>query len=231
MEEQVPMINVRTLYDRLAAPVTAFDCGKKCAPHNPSGKPFCCDICQAVPAAYYQEWEYLRLHTDLWHAWRGDECPEDPTDPETLRAAYPEHMLPLACKGPTHCQRSYPALSCRQFPFFPYITSRGRFLGLAYEWAFEPTCWVISNLDAVTDEFRQAFVSVYAEILAGWQAEFESYYTLSAEMRQHFAGLKRRIPILHRNGGYYLLSPVSERLQRIAPERFRRFGEYRLEKS
>jgi hypothetical protein len=52
---------------------------------------------------------------------------------------------------------------------------------------------------------------------------------LSEEMREHFAGQKRRIPILHRNGGYYLLSPLSERLRRVRPDQFRQFGPYKVQ--
>lgn len=234
----VPKINIRELYDRFDAPVTPFDCGQKCAPHNPSGKPFCCDICQAVPAAYYQEWEYLQPRTDLWHEWRGDECSAEPVGsadpapaselihPDDLLAETPEHMLLLACKGPAHCQREYRAMSCRQFPFFPYITSQGDFIGLAYEWEFEPVCWVISNLGAVTDAYREEFVQVYDALFGGWPEEFESYAIKSEQMRLHFAALKRRIPLLHRSGSFYLLSPGSERLQRVPVERLPRFGPY-----
>jgi hypothetical protein len=222
-----PRLDIRSLYDRFNAPVTEFDCGQKCAPHNPSGKPFCCDICHAVPAAYRQEWDYLRPNTDLWHKWRGDECPEDPVDPAELRAVTPEHMLLLACQGPELCQRPFRALSCRQFPFFPYVTSDYRFIGLAYEWNFEPTCWVISNLGSVTETFRQEFVRVYDELFAQWQEEFDSYALLSEEMRAHFSAKKRRIPLLHRGGGYYLISPDSERIRRVTANQFRRFGPYK----
>ncbi len=226
MAKFTPRLNLRQIYDRFDAPVTAFDCGKKCAPHNPSGKPFCCDICQAIPAAYQQEWEYLRQNTDLWHAWRGDECPEDPDDPAELLEETPEHMLLLACQGPAHCQRAFRAVSCRQFPFFPYVSSDYRFLGLAYEWEFEPVCWAISNLSAVTDTYRQEFIQTYDMLFALWQEEFESYAIRSEEMRAHFAAQKRRIPLLHRNGRDYLISPGSERLRRASPDQFRRFGPY-----
>ncbi len=222
-----PRLNVRALYDRFDAPVTEIDCGTMCAPHNSSGKPFCCDICHSVPAAFHQEWAYLQVNTDLWHAWRGDECLSEPVDPGTLLEETPEHMLLLACQGPALCQRSYRALSCRQFPFFPYITRQGRFIGLAYNWDFEALCWVISNLGKVTGAFRQEFVQVYDALLARWPAEFDSYAACSEEMRQAFARARRRIPLLHRNGRDYLLSPASERLQRSAPEKFRRFGPYR----
>lgn len=229
MNERLPKIDFRRLFDTFDEPVTAFDCGQKCAPHNPSGKPFCCDICHAVPVAYKQEWDYLQKNTDLWHEWRGDECAEDPADPTSLREQTPENMLLLACKGPAHCQRQFRSVSCRQFPFFPYITADDRFVGLAYEWAFESTCWVISNLWSVTEAYRTAFIKTYDELFNQWPDEFENYAVTSMEMREHFLAQKRRIPILHRNGGYYLLSPGSERLERVLPDRFHRFGPYQQE--
>jgi hypothetical protein len=225
--KSIPRIDIRKFYNRFHAAVTPIDCGMKCAPHNPSGKPFCCDICEAVPAVYHQEWEYLQQNTDLWQVWRGDECGVELGDSADLRAETPAHMRLLACQGPAQCQREYRTLSCRQFPFFPYISSEDRFLGLAYEWSFEPTCWVISNLGAVTDTYRSEFIQVYDDLFSLWPHDYESYAILSEEMRAHFAVQKRRIPILHRNGGFYLLSPVSERLRRVAPERFRQFGPYR----
>jgi hypothetical protein len=43
---------IRALYTNFNLPITEKDCGQECAQHNPSGKLFCCDICEAVPAAY-----------------------------------------------------------------------------------------------------------------------------------------------------------------------------------
>jgi len=86
----IPPVNVRQLYERFDAPITSFDCGQKCAPYHPGGKPFCCDICHAVPAAYGQEWDYLKQHTNLWHEWRGDECTEDP---KTRPSCKPKHPI------------------------------------------------------------------------------------------------------------------------------------------
>lgn len=222
-----PRLDVRRFYDGFDAPVTDFDCGQKCAPHNPGGKPFCCDICHAVPVAFRQEWDYLQPRTDLWHAWRGDECAAEPLDPASLRAQTPEHLMLLACQGPAHCQREYRASSCREFPFFPYITANDRFIGLAYEWEFEEKCWVISNLWAVTARYRAEFIRTYDELFARWPDEYESYYAASEEMREHFVHQRRRIPILHRDGGFYLLSPGSGRLTRADPRRCRQFGIYR----
>lgn len=221
-----PLADISSLYAGFDAPVTGLDCGQKCAPHNPggkvpeaerSGKPFCCDICQAVPAAYYPEWDYLRANTRLWHVWRGNECEADKKDEHSdLLAETPENMLLLACLGPAYCQRPFRALSCRQFPFFPYVTSDYRFLGLAYDWEFENTCWVISNLNLVTETYRQQFVATHDRLFAFSQDIFDSYFVHSEKMREHFVHLRRRISLLHRNGGFYLLSPVSERLRRVS---------------
>ncbi len=224
--QTLPSLDVRALYDRFDAPLTGIDCGAMCAPHNPSGKPFCCDICLAVPAAYRQEWAYLRRATGLWRPYRGDECPADPTDPAELRASTPRHMRLLACLGPESCQRPFRAISCRQFPFFPYVTSGYRFIGLAYDWEFEPVCWVISHLAEVTPAYREEFIGLYDGLFALWQEDFECYALRSEEMRAHFAAEKRRIPLLHRNGQAYLLSPRSERLHRVDLSRLPRHGFY-----
>ncbi len=218
---------MRRFYDGFDAPVTDFDCGQKCAPHNPNGKPFCCDICHAVPVAFRQEWDYLQPRTDLWHEWRGDECACEPVDPQTLQEQTPEHLTLLACLGPAQCRREFRASSCREFPFFPYITASDRFIGLAYEWEFEEKCWLISNLATVTAAYRAQFIRTYDELFARWPDEYESYYATSEEMRAHFSAERRRIPILHRNGGFYLLSPGSERLTRVDAHAYRRFGFYK----
>ncbi len=114
-----PADEIRTLYNSFDSPIARLDCGKKCAPHNPSGKPFCCDICHAVPAAYKSEWSYLKKNTNLWHKWRGDECSStSPEEVAQLKNDTPKDMILLACLGPSQCQREFRALSCRQFPFF-----------------------------------------------------------------------------------------------------------------
>ncbi len=211
---RLPQIDVRRFYQEFNEPVTEVDCGKMCAPLNPTGKPFCCDICQAVPAVYHQEWAYLRQSTDLWHAWRGDECAQESADPQKLREETPASMLLLACKGPAHCQRDFRSLSCRQYPFFPFVTTDFRFIGLAYDWTFEGMCWVIDNLALVTERFRREFVQTFDRLFELWPEELEGYAIHSEAMREHFAARRRCIPILHRRGGHYLLSPGSERLRK-----------------
>ena len=102
-------IDYPALYRLFDAPLAAFDCGEHCAPHNPSGVPFCCDMSHAVPAVYRGEWSYLRANTDLWRPWQG----RSEAETRRLKEDTPENMILLACKGHQHCQRDYRALSCR----------------------------------------------------------------------------------------------------------------------
>jgi hypothetical protein len=224
----LPADEIRLLYDGFNSPIAKLDCGKKCASHNPSGKPFCCDICHAVPAAYRSEWSYLKNNTDLWHSWRGDECENtSPEEAAQLKSATPKEMILLACLGPSQCQREFRALSCRQFPFFPYVSSEYRFLGLAYEWEFESKCWVISNLSRVTQAYREEFVRTYDHLFALFQNEFENYAYHSEKLRTEFLRRRKRFPLLHRNGGNYLVSPANERLHRMNTDQFPTFEPYR----
>jgi len=215
MENTAPQIDFRSLLAGFNAATTPLDCGKMCAPFNPSGKPFCCDICHAVPVAYKPEWDYLKTRTSLWHLWRGDECTDEPVNPDDLLEETPEHLLLLSCKGPDQCEREFRATSCRQFPFFPYITSDFRFIGLAHDWEFESKCWILSHLDQVTDEYRQEFIKTFDLIFSYWMDDFDSYAALSEEVREHYLSIHKRIPLLHRNGSNYLISPKNESIRKI----------------
>jgi len=227
---ELEFADIRTLYEGFDSSITSLDCGRKCAVHNPNGKPFCCDICHAVPAAYKSEWDYLQPNTDLWHKWRGDECggvKDSKSAQKSLQASTPANMVLLACLGPSHCQRDYRALSCRQFPFFPYVTSDYRFIGLAYEWEFEDRCWVVSNLSRVIDKYRREFFRVHDQLFALFQDVFDNYAYHSEKTRAEFIKRRKRFPILHRNGGYYLVSPRNERLRRVDGACLPRLGPYK----
>lgn len=211
----------RDLFDGFDAPIVSLDCGGKCRVHNPSGKPFCCDIDHAVPAAYTGEWTYYQRHTDLWHRLRRDESRSEPA------GNLPDGMLLLACLGPDRCRREYRALSCRQFPFFPYVTADYRFVGMACEWEFEDRCWVVSHLPRVSQAYRTRFIQVHDRLFAHFQDIFDNYAVHSEWMRAVYARKRRRFPLLHRNGGYYLVSPRSGRFSKVDPSRLGRFGFYR----
>lgn len=214
---------VRDLYAGFALPVTELDCGEKCAPLNPTGKPFCCDICEAVPVAYESEWTTVQRNSKLWHRYRGDECQENVLD----NAEMPEGMIPLACLGHQACKRENRLISCRQFPFFPYVSEDYEFLGLAYDVAFEEKCWIVSNLAQVTDAYRAQFVATFDQIFALFQDEFDGYALRSAEARKFFAVQGREFAILLRDGGVGMVNPIGEGIRPIEADQLEGFGAYR----
>lgn len=226
-------IDYASLYADFTAPIHQFDCGKRCAPHNDNGIPFCCDTCHAVPTLYDTEWQYLQVSTDLWHEFRGDECDgvtEDQAaeERERLGEEMPDNMILAACLGPALCQRDYRGLTCRQFPFFPYIDSQGEFLGLSYYWDYEDTCWVISNLEVVESEYRQQFIESFEHIFAVMPEEHEAYKVHSEVMRDKFNEARRAIPLLHRNGHTYKISTHNERMRRVDVASLPKYGPYKL---
>ncbi len=212
------------LYARFRSPVAALDCGSRCSPYNENGVPFCCDTRHAVPTAYAAEWEYLQAHTDLWHPW---EAP-DSAETARLQAQTPAGQVLIACLGHTLCQRDFRSLTCRAFPFFPYLDREGEFLGLSYYWEYEDRCWVISHLEAITSAYRQEFISAYDLLFSRMPHERESFRHHSAVMRRVFGRRRRAVPLLHRNGEAYKITPSNGRLRRVPLESLPKFGPYRI---
>ncbi|MEJ2597415.1 MAG: hypothetical protein P8Z00_03735 [Anaerolineales bacterium] len=212
----------KQLYARFDAPITRLNCGDQCAPHNERGVPFCCDTHHAVPTAYTPEWDYLQANTDLWHRWQA----EDPRQTRNLEEQTPTGQVLIECKGHLLCQRGFRSLTCRAFPFFPYITPQGEFNWLSYYLEYYDRCWVISNLQVISLEYRMEFIAAYNHLFAHMPEEKENFHYHSSRMRRLFGRRKRAIPLLHRNGGFYKVTPRNGRMRRVKPEYLPKFGPY-----
>ncbi len=212
------------LYARFQSPLADFDCGRRCAPYNEGGAPFCCDTHHAVPAAYFAEWQYLQDHTDLWHIWQG----RTPAETARLTALAPEGQTLIACKGHESCQREFRSLTCRAFPFFPYLARQGQFIGLSCYWEYEQRCWIINNLQVVSPLFVEQCIHTFDELFALLPEEIEVFRQFSIRMRRVFGRRRQAIPLFHRHGGFYKVSPRNGRARRSAPEKYRKVGVYQI---
>jgi hypothetical protein len=215
-----------TLYAHFHAPITNLNCGDKCAPYNERGAPFCCDTRHAVPTAYQSEWAYLQANTNLWHLWEGKSTGET----SELREQTPPGQVLIACLGHEHCQREFRSITCRSFPFFPYINSQREFIGMSYYWEYEDRCWVISNLEVVSPRYRHEFTSSYETLFETMPGEIETFHYRSAQMRSTFSRSRRAIPLLHRNGRVYKITAHNERMRRVRIGEFLSFGWYEVAK-
>ena len=90
-----------------------------------------------------------------------------------------------------------------------------------------PRAELTSNLAEVTQTYGEEFVRTYDRLFALFQEGFEQYGYHSVLMRAVCSKRKKRFPLLHRNGGYYLVSPMSERLERIDADQLPQSGVYR----
>jgi len=217
-------MNFAALYARFEAPIAALNCGDKCSPYNENGVPFCCDIHHAVPTAYKAEWDYLKRNTDLWHLWQSS----DPGETAKLQNEAPKRQVLIACLGYEQCQRGFRSITCRAFPFFPYIDREGQFIGLSYYWEYEDRCWVISNLRIVSPDYRAEFIAAYDSIFENMPEEYENFRYHSIIMRRFFGRRHRAIPVLHRNGSVYKITPRNGRRRKVAVDKLPKFGPYKI---
>jgi len=210
-----------SLYAGFNAPISRFDCGKMCAPHN-GGEPVCCNTQFAIPVSTIEEWTFLKSRSEMWHSYK----PRDEAE-RKVKEALPRYCKMMECNGASRCERDNRALSCRAFPFFPYVTKEYEFVGLTYYWTFEETCWVISNLQVVDKGFVSEFISTFDYIFRKVADELEIFRDHSASMRRVFSRRGTRIPLIGRDANYYEVLPKTGEIQPTKVEAFEKFGVYK----
>jgi hypothetical protein len=213
-----------TLYASFESPVTDTNCGDYCAPYNELGIPFCCDTRHIVPSAYLTEWEYLSKNTDLWRQWVG----VDREKTGRMQSITPNDQVLIECRGHKLCIRHFRSLVCRAFPFFPYITTQGHFIGITYYWDYEDRCWVINNLRLVSPKFVSECISAFDTILNKIPQEKENYRYHSSRMRRGFSQRHRTIPLFHRDGFTCEVIPRNGQMRRMSMINLPRFGPYKI---
>jgi hypothetical protein len=209
------------IYERFQAPIARFDCGRKCAPLN-GGEPVCCSAKNAVPLVLKTEYRLLRSRSDLWHRFK----PYDAASRKIVEGLHHTCMA-VECKGVAFCERENRTMACRAFPFYPYITRAGEFVGLAYYWDFEHSCWVISNLSIVDPGFVREFVRAHEMMFEVDRDEYETFKLQSASMRRLFSRRKAIIPLIGRDGGFFKVLPKSGRIVPADPKRFPKHGPFK----
>ena len=192
-----------TLYDGFTAPISRFDCGRKCAPLN-GGSPVCCSTENAVPVVHKVEFEFLKGRTDLWAKFK-------PYDYATRQivAELTSDCMAIHCKGARQCERDNRTMACRSFPFYPYLTRQKEFVGLGTYWVFEDRCWMMSNLEIVDKKYVKEFIATYEALFVKDPSEFTTYVDFSASARRVYSRWKREIPLLGREGQLLIVEPSS----------------------
>jgi hypothetical protein len=187
------------VYARFTAPVSRFDCGRRCAPHN-EGMPVCCSADHAVPIVDKAEYALLKSRTDLWR----DYVPKDAAGRKIVADMHASCEA-VECKGVQFCERDNRSMACRAFPFFPYFTREKKLVGLAYYWDFEDRCWM---LFAVDEDERNGMIEH------------------SASIRRVFTRRNQIIPLVGLEGGFFAVEPRTHVIRPARVDEFRRHGPY-----
>ena len=211
------------LYTEFSSPLSDIDCGLKCGPYNDRGVPVCCDIQLTIPAAFESEWEFLQESTDLWMSWSSS---DDPGNPDNIDLQ--DGQVLLQCLGHKKCQRSYRTLTCRAFPFYPYLDSSGTFTGLAYYPDYRDSCWMISNLERVSRQFRQEFHQAYAMVFTQFPDSRENFNQFAAFIREEACERGEDITILDFEDGVHYLNPASEKMRQIDYPELQAYGVFEV---
>lgn len=212
------------LYKDFSSPLTSLNCGEKCGPYNDYGVPVCCDIQLLVPAAYEDEWVYLEKSTDLWHTWGSDRGDDSGDLEQDLQGA----QVLLECLGYQRCQRPYRSITCRAFPFYPYLNNKGEFSGLAYYRDFQEQCWIISNLDKISLDFIKEFQAVYLKLFDIYPDTRADYFEYSAYLRDQCSRRSENLILISFSGIIHLVDPATENISEINPQDLDSFGPFKI---
>ena len=83
-------------------------------------------------------------------------------------------------------------------------------------------------MEFVSQVYRLEFVKAYDQLFEYYPQEIENYRYHSIMMRRIFGRRKRVIPLLHRNGMFYKITPRNGRLRWVDSQTFTKYGPYHI---
>ena len=183
-------LNWGVLYRRLSAPLCDFDCGQLCAPAN-KGIPACCDNADCPPVLFTEELRWLRARTEQWRKRRAV-SPHQKKDDREIE----DYIVYAMCRGVESCKRRFRSLTCRFFPFEPYIDEKDRFQGLTWIYRCEHLCPLIgSRRYRINQQYVNQSIDLWKTLFALFPGERDCYCDESRKLRHRFAGEKRKIRV------------------------------------
>lgn len=99
---------------------------------------------------------------------------------------------------------------------------------MSYHWDYEDRCWVISNLHVVSQQYLGEFIDTFEVLFELLPEERGNFAQYSEYMRAEFQSQGRAIPLLHRNGNTYKISPGNERKRRVSIDKMPKYGPYEI---
>jgi hypothetical protein len=188
--------DIAYIYRNFDSTPVRFDCGKLCASKN-DGVPFCCDSGWLIPVMFREEFSYLRGRTNLWRRFQPKTKHEKDIVAET-----DECTVFGDCLGHERCDRRFRSVSCRMFPFEPYLDLEGNLLGLVYNYRLGKNCPLVDKPKLVSKKFISDQIKMWKYIFNKLPSERDVYRDQSIQVRRYLSGKKKPI-IIFTPKGYY----------------------------
>jgi len=210
MNQDQTAANWGILYNAFTAEVCDFNCGTLCAPDN-GGEPACCRNDGCAPILYKDELRYLKSNTDMWRRRRARNEEE-----RKEFAEIEDYICYGGCKGVTHCDRRYRSLTCRFFPFEPYIEKSGQFPGLTWVYRCDYLCPLIGNREVrINQEYIDQSVRVWWSMFALYPEEYSCYYEESEKTRRTLKRRGKRVRIFRSSEAETIRRRQEELLEKL----------------
>jgi len=180
-----------SLYRGFSAAVTRIDCGALCAKRN-KAVPVCCNNRRHIPLLFRDELRWhIRHNGGMWRK-RTARTKLDKKQAAEC-ANYLEYCL---CIGAEKCRRAKRSLTCRFFPFEPYIAEDGVFVGITYMYRAAKDCPLIDNPDILpTKAYVRQSIKTWERIFKRYPAERELFYEVSRALERSQKRKRRGIKV------------------------------------
>jgi hypothetical protein len=182
MKRKLTEQKLKQLYRLLSVRMTDFDCGKRCAPQN-NGVPYCCDREKVIPVLFKDEYQWHRLQGVFW----GKMPVQTKSDRKLVEESCSYNVFAV-CPGVQSCRRTARSLTCRLFPFEPFIDSKGYVKGLVYQSGDKGSC---SLMEKPQHMYNQMYIRnatrVWQELVDTFPEDKDLYIRESRKRTRHAA--------------------------------------------
>ena len=173
------------------------DCGKLCAPDE-DDIPICCNEERALPVLYKSEYDFVIKRTKMWKKLK----PRTATEKKIVEETDDDNVY-VRCRGHKACDRDYRGITCRIFPFYPYLNLDGELLGLCYNYAVDDDCWLVDKPEIVEREYIERTLEFWEFIFERMPEEKELFMEESTNLRRLKSRQKKQVIVMTPNGFYY----------------------------
>ena len=119
---------------------------------------------------------------------------------EQLEEIDQEESVFIECRGVKFCERDNRSISCRTFPFEPYLDTKGNFIGIVYNRVMADKCYLVDRHSAVTKGFIKTFMRFFEKFFVMLPSERELYLEQSRIYRNQMSRKKLPLVVLTEKG-------------------------------